>query len=502
MQLTPEQSTFIKAVKESPRNLSCQAVAGSGKTTTLIEAIKALPEEGSKIVLAFNKSIQLEFQFRLGTDFGVECKTFNALGHRAIADRLGSFPKLDTRKLYSIASNLVKERDLDYSFIPAIMKIVSDCQLAGYIPAVHLSNPKASPLADQDHLEEVTQSYCHENAMTDWQLLAGLAEAAMAEHINQTEAGLIDFSDQIYYVVCFRCRLPKYDLVFVDEAQDLNSLQHIMVERLLKKSSRLITVGDPRQAIYGWRGAEQESMRLFERRFNMEVLPLTTSFRCGSNIIKAAQMEVPYIQPRADAHPGKVTQLSNPSIEDMPPNSVVICRTNAPLIAFAFKCIKAGKPPVMLGRDFHKGLQALVRNLCSRRPGNTKVSDLIVKLDRWQALEQEKAAESSAKLERINDKHDALMSVIETLDDYSVKATKVIDKIKNLFSPEQGQITLTTVHKAKGLEWNNVYILDSFRMNPRRNSTQAQIREESNIRYVAITRAIDSLTYICLEDFE
>jgi DNA helicase-2/ATP-dependent DNA helicase PcrA len=91
--------------------------------------------------------------------------------------------------------------------------------------------------------------------------------------------GDCDFNDQVLMPTIFHGAFPRYPLILGDEAQDLSALNHATLRKLVGKR-RLIAVGDPCQAIYGFRGAHEESMSLLREEFDMRELPLTISFRC------------------------------------------------------------------------------------------------------------------------------------------------------------------------------------------------------------------------------
>jgi DNA helicase IV len=138
---------------------------------------------------------------------------------------------------------------------------------------------------------------------------------------------------------------PTFPLVLIDEYQDLSPVNRRMVERLCRRS-RQIGVGDEAQAIYGFRGADESSMPTAIEQFNMDVLPLSLTFRCPSNIVDNVKWRVPNF--RAFNAGGKVETLSDFELED---NSAVICRNNAPLLAVAMKEVLKGNTVDVSGVD-------------------------------------------------------------------------------------------------------------------------------------------------------
>jgi superfamily I DNA/RNA helicase len=135
--------------------------------------------------------------------------------------------------------------------------------------------------------------------------------------------------------------MKKYDVVFVDEAQDFNQAQRMLILRCLDENARCVIVGDPNQAIYGFRGASSSSMDLFAKlleKTNREIktFPLSLTWRCPSSVVAEANRFVEDFHCKDDADEGKVVVDSalNPAKGDM-----VLCRYNAPLVTAFYKLI-------------------------------------------------------------------------------------------------------------------------------------------------------------------
>ncbi len=83
--------------------------------------------------------------------------------------------------------------------------------------------------------------------------------------------------------------LNTYRYCFVDEYQDINPVQHAFLKRLIQKGVQITAIGDPNQAIYGFRGADVAFFDHFEKDFEGAVkLTLTENYRSASNILKAS----------------------------------------------------------------------------------------------------------------------------------------------------------------------------------------------------------------------
>jgi len=473
---SPYQEQIFSFMKDQTSgSLSIHACAGSGKTTTLVEGAQGVPEPSS-LALAFNKRIAEELSSRFPTK--TACHTMNALGHRAWARALKRRLTLDKNKIYSIACDQSFEGDLSEP-----MALVRAARANGLVP-------KNAPGAFVSLLEDTPE---------EWQILADFydidwspsiystARKILISSISQGLAGNIDFDDQIYLSSLFGGTFEKFPLVLVDEAQDLSLIQHRMLKKSLTASGRLIAVGDPRQAIYGFRGANANSMAILKESFSMTELPLTVSFRCPKAIVLEAKKIAPEIEAWDPAPEGEVRTLSTWTLEDLSPGSVVLCRNNAPLFDLAWKLIRGGTSAKMLGRDIGQGLKTLIKKLTKGE---------IMSLDQFTSLVEAWAEkEISRRPQRegiITDKLESLKALSHGLNDTG----ELLAFLTRLFDSATATVTLSSVHRAKGLEWKEVFLLDPWRIPSKYAQQGWQKEQEMNLLYVAITRAQRRLTYI------
>lgn len=470
---TEEQLSIVAAAKSSSSNLIINALAGAAKTSTLVLIAKAL---GNTAILAicFNKKIQLEMAERLPGN--CTAKTLNSLGNAAWKDYLGRWPKLDTGKTYRILKELVEslpleERGPAYESFSDIMRAIDGGKSAGYIPDG--SFPMAKPLMNDDEFYNWLEE---EPTPLEWDLI----RAASLKSLREAHEGVIDFNDQILCSTVFPCSFPQFPIVLVDEAQDLSSLNHAMLRKLARK--RLIAVGDPCQAIYGFRGAHENSMQKLQQEFSMEEFPLTISFRCARAVVEAARFRAPAMQYASWASEGLVTRLEEWSAAALPQNAAIICRNNAPLFSMAIKLLKNGRYPELLGNDIGKNL---LKVLSKFGKPTMKQADVLTAIDLW----AEKKAKRSRDRAKVEDQADCLRIFATAGPDLGA----AIAYAEHIFSAS-GPIKLMTGHKSKGLEFENVYFLDQKLVGDK--------GQERNLRYVIITRAKENLYYVETESFK
>ena len=504
---TPQQKEFCNEVLNSSSNLLLKAVAGSGKTTTMIQAISQLPVGSGVLACAFNKKIATELEQKLPG--WVTSATLNALGHRLWAKHTGKKLKLNGRKMGKIASQVCNDANAPELWKP-VKDLASKAKINGIIP-LGVSSDFAQGLIPDTHAEwENIATFFNINLEGASVLIIEMARACLDASIRAALEGEIDFDDQLYMAGLFSTTPPTtFNYIFIDEAQDLSILQHKLLAKFLRPTGRLIAIGDPSQAIYGFRGAATNSIDILAEEYDMKPLSLTVNFRCGTEIIQAAQRLVPEITAWDGAPVGIVISARNCWKSDLlteaNPDFVILCRNIFPLIKLGFALIKQGIGVNMIDRD----LGATLKNIAEKLEGETQ-KELLSSLSNWRLIETKRAEKQKAlsKLDWIEDNADSLKEII-----YNVKARssqQLISGLKELFESSIGNVKLTTIHRSKGQEWDTVFFLDSFRV-PSKYAREAvendpegcawMLEQEQNLEYIAITRAKNNLTYIDMGDF-
>jgi superfamily I DNA/RNA helicase len=315
--------------------------------------------------------------------------------------------------------------------------------------------------------------------------LAATAQKAMEAAKQRDATGRVSFDDMVWLPVAAGWVKPVFELVVVDEAQDMNLPQLIMAERASK--GRICVVGDDRQAIYGFRGAASDGLAMMERKLGAARLGLTTTYRCPKSVVNLAQSIVTDYHAAPEAPEGQVVSLSvDSAISDLAPGDAVLSRLNAPLASIALGLLRKGIPARVEGRDIGKTLVAAVRKLRAK-----SVPDFLRKLE---AQTEKQIARITArggksapvKIEQVNDQSETLTAIAEGC----TNVEEVESRIKNLFEDSDRSrkpaVVCSSVHKAKGLEWNKVVLLQyTFK-----RKGQLQLAgEEGNVYYVAVTRA-------------
>lgn len=195
------------------------------------------------------------------------------------------------------------------------------------------------------------------------------------------------------------------------------------------------------------------------------------------------------IQPSPTAAVGSVTTLRSYSPLNFSPSDAVLCRNTAPLISFGLGALRRRLGVRIAGRDLAKSLLDEIE-----KTNAATVAELSACLTSRcsAALRRADKSENAELAATIVDKFAALRALVAG----HTSVAAVVATITRLFAPGQGLLTLSTIHRSKGLEWPKVFFLDPHLL-PSPWATQSwQRRQETNLCYVAITRAKLDLVYI------
>lgn len=458
---TDEQAHIFEQVKGTDANIMINALAGTGKTTTL-EMMEAIEKEKPSLYLVFNKRNAEEAKKRMKSTTSV--RTFNSLGHSIWASYLGGKVTMPPRKMDTLYREMIDEvksketRDLMWVIRWEVLNACSRAKAVGYVPEGKY--PAANHLCPRGAFHAQLEERPDD-------LVCDLTDALLHRSIQAAYKGAIDFDDQLYMPTLFGGPFPKFPLVKVDEYQDLSPINHAMLDKLVTR--RIIGVGDPWQNIYGFRGAKQGGMGAAKEKFKMTECDLSISFRCPSAIVEAAQWRVPHFKWFKEG--GHVETLEQLGGNDIPDNSTFICRNNAPLFRLAFELLSSGRSVRVAGSDIGPKIVGIMRKLGD---GNTGRKELLSLIEDWR---DDKLSRESTTANDIADCMRVFASFASTLDG-------AVSYAEHLFKQE-GKIQLLTGHKAKGLEFPRVYLLDTFLL--------GEHEQDLNLRYVMQTRSSDQL---------
>lgn len=472
------QKNIFYFVVQGEGNAIVVAVAGSGKSTTIVEAMKLA--HGESIFLAFNKAIADELKRK-----GVNGRTFHSLTYGPVL-RYCNQDSASTDKLRLLKRELFSFHE-NKQFGRFAERMVGLARGMGFgIPGMVADVEAEWIKLAQHHDMEPEGERCFAEGIEGAQRLfaACLADAR------------VDFDDMLYRAVRDDIALPKFDFVFVDEAQDTNPIQRAILRKIMGPGARLVAVGDPAQAIYGFRGADSDALATLGREFNCVELPLSISYRCPTKVVEYVQQWVSHIEARPGAPEGVVKELDtdwNPL--EFLPGDLVVCRKSAPLIQAAFRFIRAQVPVQVLGRDIGDGLKALIKKMNVRQGTPNEVDLLQAKLTNWRDREVAKLLkdDEEAKAESVRDKADTVLFLIDELREGHRTIEALETGIDWLFTDKGRAVIFCTGHKSKGLEARRVFWLNRSECPATWARQPWQRQQEINICYVIGTRAMAEL---------
>ena len=465
-----EQLKIFEWFSGGEGNLVVKARAGTGKTTTIKAAFEVAPEP-EMLYAVFNKKNQVEAQAKI-VDPRVTVKTLHGVGFGFILQNWpGSKPDgfVERDRVQGNDTNLPTE------------VVTAACKAVGFAKNQFCDVPELAQLIEIIKQRGIDVSEDLEDCGWNEVKIAQLALRGLNASLRQDSRKRISFDDMVWLPVAMKWARPRYDLVVVDEAQDMNLPQLIMATKADREGGRVCVVGDDRQAIYGFRGAVQDGIALMIERLNAKVLPLTITYRCPKRIVALAADIVPDYR-AADAAPeGEVRDAVVEEIMgEVEAGDAILSRKNAPLMGLCLSLLRQGIPARIEGRDIGLMLTKIVEKLKAR-----SVPQLLQKLCKWSERQTKRALISGneAQAQSIEDQFLTLQAVAEG----AASVREVTDRLKELFADSKDGsevccVVLSTIHKAKGLEWDRVFVLeDTFRKDAE--------GEEANIRYVAYTRA-------------
>lgn len=483
LQFSKYQEAIFNFIQNGEGNAVVNAVAGAGKTFTITHALSLIPKSQTVLFIAFNRHIKEELDAKvkkLGLS-NVEVMTVHSYGAKAVWSTFKS--KLNNDKVFNTIKVLFPSWGIHEDIAP------------GYIGRVQrlVELSKLTLANDTTTLTEV--AYQHQIEIQNGEVLHALSVKDMTDKDTRVH----DFNDMLYFPIRHKLRTKKFDWVFVDECQDLSSCAQELMKSAVAPSGRFVAVGDPRQCIYGFAGADVESFNKLKRIPNTIELPLSLTYRCAKNIVKQAQTIVPHIEALPDAEDGFVGFSGK--ISDIQDSDLILSRVNRPLVTLCLRFLGQGRKSYIKGRDIGANLANMIK-----KTGKSNINEALDVLDSQRRRMINKLvsrgmsiseAEESSSIKNYEDK----VQAIEILAGDFITTKQVINRIFEIFSDESEGICLSSVHKAKGLEADRVFIVEPQMMPVPWAKQDWEIEQEDNIRYVAYTRAKKELMIIPQSEF-
>lgn len=481
MQLTQEQKNILA----SKGNITINAVAGSGKTTTIIEFAKALPQHTRILYLAFNKSVKLDASKKFATHqlHNVQVETAHSLAYKHIVFyhnytvRNKGYTTHEIAELLQLEGN--GEKHTEHIIANHVNKFI------GYF-----CNSNKSKVQELNYIDVLTDTKAISFVQSFYEYIEKQTRLLLAK-MNE---GSIEITHD-FYLKKFQLLKPKlhYDYILFDEGQDASPA---MLDVFMHQDATKLIVGDTHQQIYGWRYAVNS---LEQTQFNQ--LHLTTSFRFPDSIAKLAMQVLDLKKHFTEIKP---TQIIGKGKENTLASKVVIARTNLGLLLSAIEYIT--EKPKLKKIYFEGNINSYtyaddgaslydVLNLYNKKHQLIRDS-LIKKMNTIEELEE--------YIEKTEDVQLSMM--VEIVKEYGNEIPDIIKKLKEKHidgdDKQNAEIIFSTVHRCKGMEYDSVHLVNDFISeekllqileNKEQNYSTAKLIEEINLLYVAITRTKNQL---------
>jgi len=499
------QEAIFRFQEEDTRDAFVNAKAGSGKTTTLVQCALRLPaaKREHAIFVAFNKHIADELAQRLPE--GLVARTIHSLGREAIKNyvnpnddwKVERYKYKHLARLYSVSIGL-------NPYSPAGKALASTIeQMMGFV-MVTLTDPN-----DKEGLNAIATHY--DIIVEDWNTIYDAVPKLLTWGFIGTETPdgdgryysieeCVSFDEMLYLPTYLDLPITQYDMIYCDEAQDLSAAQREIVLKMRSPGGRIFFVGDPNQAIYGFAGADSRSVKAILDRTQAVELPLSICYRCPKSHIRLAQAIVPEIQAHSAAAEGSVEEIHVSHLANtVRVGDLILCRTTSPLISTALHLIEADISAKVRGRDIGNSLINLVDSVEKMAEFTFSRFSECLGLFQDRMIEQYRRKDfSDLEIEAINDRVDSLLAIFRRKSELGKLRTVagLRASIENIFSDEREAVTLCTVHRAKGLEAERVFLLEEDMMPHPKATEPHEIEQEWNLRYVALTRAQKALYFV------
>lgn len=497
---TPQQQRIFQWMANGQGHLIIRARAGAGKTSTLHEGIcRHVPRTQRVLVTAFNKHTATDVQSKIGSGFtNVVVKTAHALGYQILREKLGGL-RVDARRTKTLTQQIMGRGKHVWAIAQFADRIKDGAPWAQSVEDIIDHGRRLDVL-----LEEKDMPLAEQAALVQRVLQASLQVS-----------GEVAFSDQIF--VPYRrgwTPLDQFDLVVVDELQDMAPAQIELALQSLSPEGRFVAAGDDRQMIYAWRGATVNGLDDIKEQLKAAELPLTVSFRCSKSVVAEARKVVGDIQALSTAIDGAIGMLKKSEMLNeistllSDPNNTlsvyVLSRFNAPLFPLALEFVGRRVPVLIQGKDYGQRMVDLVEKM-----GATTKPQLISKLDLWAKSRLRYISPESKDPEdkRARAEVEDFVKGIKLVAERASAVAEIPTMIRTLFEgggSQSRQVTLSTVHRVKGFEADLVFVLaDTLVTKNKRLLWRIDCdTSEKNIEYVAVTRAKAELWWVVPDDKE
>jgi superfamily I DNA/RNA helicase len=481
MQLTPEQYEIVN----STGDIKINAVAGSGKTTTIIEYAKARPGSTKILYLAFNKSVRLEAKKKFAEKGlnNVQVETAHSLAYKNIVFKHKYEVRPQGYKTNEIAELLGLqvngEKHAEYIVANHINKFIA-----------YFCNSDKQKIQDLDYSETVTDAKARAFVKSFYDYIQSKTRLLLSKMDKGEIAVTHDF-----YLKKYQLSNPilDFDYILFDEGQDASPA---MLDVFLKQSATKVIVGDTHQQIYGWRYAVNSL-----EKTDFKTYHLSTSFRFGQDIADLAMGVLTF-----KTHIGqeKHIPISGAGSQKEVKSKAVIARTNLGLLMQAIEYVTEKR------KVAHIYFEGNINSYTYADDG-ASLYDVLNLYNGKHKYIRDKLIKAMKDLDELDDyikktEDVQLGMMVEIVKEYGNEIPDIIKEIKQKHidsdEKEKAEIIFSTVHRCKGMEYDSIHIVNDFITEEKLKKLKEEkeeelnidkLNEEINLLYVAVTRAKNSV---------
>lgn len=540
IKLSKYQEAIIDFFKKHPQeNMYVEALAGTAKSFTACKMLETV--ENNSLYVAFNKSVQQEFANRISNP-KVKIYTMHGLCNMVLTwnlenngklktsndskgfgkqrdntNNVGKQGVLDNLKIYNILEKkLNASKTIKYNFEYKMFLKENYTRLYGLVRLkfVDLTSEYA-----KYEIVKIVNDYSlfrHEEfgkpAESNILSIIKSIDAASLEQFEQE--GIYDFDDMLYITLIKlknrEWQVPPWNLYYnivADEAQDFSNVQTLLLKYFKRKQGRFIFILDSNQAIYSFAGANCNSYLLIKTLYApLQTFKLPINYRCPSSHLDLVNKLYNIgIQSAPNAIEGEIFKISKMKAVDLlSEGDYLIGRKNKWLTPMILELVKKGKKVFIKDADFVSRILKFID-----KSKVASVNDLIYKIEGLQEklqIQKEKQKEEEAIetfSQNLDDLYDTLNNLIvgykQNCTSFSIKEfRKYVENLLNTVNSDDC-ITISSIHSVKGLESDNVFVLNEGKPTMAGVTNSDQYTQEKNLSYIALTRAKKKLYLVKAE---
>ena len=495
---SPYQEKIFDFIIHGNGNAVISAKAGSGKTSTCVTAIKLIKPKNKVMFLAFNKSVAEELSQKLKDYPNVEVRTSHSLGFAIIRKNVEGEVELDEFKYRRYVKSNISE-------LTTIDVTLTKNQLYNYIESICalVDFARFNLAQTAEEVKSLAVKYDVPIFFDECDVVIKVLEW------GKTELNSIDYADMVWLPVelSMNARFFQKDFIFIDECQDQSLMSIELFLKCFKRGTRFIAVGDEDQCINTFCGSSEEAFQYMKDYPKTSQFDLPICYRCPKTVIELAKTLVPDIECREDAPKGDIIEKCWTS--SLRSGDMVLCRSKAPLLKVYTKLLRKGIQCYIKGQDIGANLKKLIEEVdIEELNTNLKSDGVFVRLYdnlfeiRNKLMESKGLDYQDATLTNyITNSYDMIKALTVLAENYTTK-TELLSHIDEIFDETREGVILSTIHKAKGLEADNVYILCNSSMPSSLAKKEWEKNAEQNLIYVAYTRAKKKLGFISEEEIK